>query len=111
MHRLGSDETMGRVIGSLEAGRLAAMALGSMGAIVLVELLHPDGALIALGALMPLFVVVCWTRLRTFEVGAPVAEGPYQLLRGNSIFAPLPIATVERISHDLARSRSPPART
>lgn len=102
MYRLASDETMGRVISALEAGRLLAMALGSLGAIILVELLHPDGALIVLGALMPVFVVVCWARLRSYEVGAPVAEGPYHLLRENSIFAPLPIATVERLSHDLA---------
>jgi MFS family permease len=101
MQRLGSDETLGRVIGSLEAARLAAMALGSIGAILLVELLHDRGALIALGALMPLFVIFCWTRLRAFEVGAPVAEGPYQLLRQNAIFAPLPIATLERLSQDL----------
>ncbi len=101
MYRLASDETMGRVISALEAGRLLAMALGSLGAILLVEWLHPDGALILLGALMPVFVVVCWARLRAFEVGAPVAEGPYHLLRENSIFAPLPIATVERLSHDL----------
>ena len=101
MYRLASDETMGRVISALEAGRLLAMAVGSLGAILLVEWLHPDGALIVLGALMPVFVVVCWARLRAFEVGAPVAEGPYHLLRENSIFAPLPIATVERLSHDL----------
>jgi len=101
MYRLASDETMGRVISALEAGRLLAMALGSLGAIILVEWLHPDGALIVLGALMPVFVVVCWARLRAYEVGAPVDEGPYHLLRDNSIFAPLPIATVERLSHDL----------
>ncbi len=101
MQRLGSDETMGRVVSSLESGRLAAMALGSLGAIALIELLHPRGALIALGALMPVFVIFCWARLRAYEVGAPVAEGPYRLLRENSIFAPLPVATVERLSHDL----------
>jgi MFS family permease len=102
MQRLGSDETLGRVIGSLESLRQAAMALGSIGAVVLVELLHVRGALIALGTLMPLFVVLCWTRLRAYEVGAPVAEGPFRLLRRNSIFAPLPLATLERLSHDLA---------
>jgi len=102
MQRLGSDETMGRVVSSLEAGRLAAMALGSLGAIVLVEVLDVRGALVALGALMPVFVLVCWTRLRAYEIGAPVAEGPYRLLRENSIFAPLPVATLERLSHDLA---------
>lgn len=110
MHRLGDDETMGRLTGSLESGRLAAQALGSILAIVLVELLHPDGALIVVGLLMPIFVFLCWTRLRRFEIGAPVAEAQYQLLRGNSIFAPLPIATVERLSHDLVTVEAPAGR-
>ncbi|HEX3737715.1 MAG TPA: MFS transporter [Solirubrobacterales bacterium] len=102
MQRLGDDETMGRLLSFLEAGRLGAMALGSIAAIALVELLHTRGALIMAGVLMPAFVLLCWTRLRAFEVGAPVAEGPYRLLRGNSIFEPLPVATVERLSHDLS---------
>jgi MFS family permease len=101
MQRLGSDETFGRVVGALEAGRQGAMAAGSIGAVLLIELLHVEGALIALGALMPLFVLLWWRRLREFEVGAPVAEDRYRLLRGNSIFAPLPLATLERLSHDL----------
>ena len=101
IHRLGSDETLGRVIAELEAARLGAMALGSLGAILLIEFLHPDGALVALGALMPVFVIVCWTRLRAFEVGAPVAEGYYQLLCHNSIFTPLPIATLELLANNL----------
>lgn len=101
MQRLGSDETFGRVIGALESGRQAAMALGSIGAVLLVELLHPEGALIALGALLPLFVAIWWRHLRGYEIGAPVGEDHYRLLRGNSIFAPLPLATVERLSQDL----------
>jgi MFS family permease len=101
MQRLGSDETLGRVIGSLESGRQAAMALGSIGAVLLVALLDVRGALVALGALLPVFVLLWWRRLRAFEVGAPVAEEHYRLLRGNSIFSPLPLATLERLSHDL----------
>jgi MFS family permease len=101
MQRLGSDETLGRVIGSLESGRQTAMALGSIGAVLLVALLDVRGALVALGALLPIFVLLWWTRLRAFEVGAPVAEEHYRLLRGNSIFSPLPLATLERLSHDL----------
>lgn len=101
MQRLGSDETFGRVIGALEAGRQAALALGSVGAVLLVELLHPEGALIAVGAVLPLFVLASWARLRAHEIGAPVEEDHYRLLRGNSIFAPLPLATLERLSHDL----------
>jgi MFS family permease len=108
LQRLGSDETLCRVVGSLESARLAAQALGSISAAVLVELLGVRGALLALAALLPAFVILFWTRLRAFEVGAPVAEDHYQLLRGNSIFAPLPVATLERISHDLVAVAVPP---
>ena len=101
MQRLGSDETLGRMIASMESGRQAAMALGSVGAIVFVELLGVRGALIVLGLLVPLFVGFCWTRLRAHEVGAPVAERPFSLLRRDPIFAPLPLATLERLSHDV----------
>lgn len=102
LQRLGSDETLGRVVGSIESSRLAAMAIGSISAAAIVALLGTRGALLVLGALMPLFVILCWTQLRAFEVGAPVAEGSFRLLRESSIFAPLPIATLERLSHDLA---------
>ena len=101
MQRLGSDESLSRVVGSLESARLAAQALGSISASLLVELLGVQGALLALAALLPAFVILFWTRLRAFEIGAPVAEEHFQLLRGNSIFAPLPVATLERISNAL----------
>lgn len=101
MQRLGDDETMGRLLTLLQSGRLAALALGSLCAIVLDELLGTRGAIVALGAVMPAFVFFCWRRLRAYEVGAPVAAVPYRLLRHNSIFEPLPMATVERLSHDL----------
>jgi MFS family permease len=107
LQRLGSDETLSRVVGSLESARLAAMALGSIGASLISELLGIRGALLLLAALLPFVVLVTWTRLRAFEVGAPVAEEQFQLLRGNSIFAPLPIATLERISNDLVPVKTP----
>ena len=101
LQRLGSDETLGRVVGSLESARLAAMALGSISASAAVTLLGTEGALFVLAALMPVFMLLCWTRLRAHEVGAPVAEACFGLLRGNSIFSPLPVATLERLSRDL----------
>jgi MFS family permease len=101
MQRLGDDETMGRLLTLLQSGKLAAMAVGALCAVLLDGVLGTRGALIALGAAMPLFVLLCWTRLRAYEVGAPVAAVPYRLLRHNSIFEPLPMATVERLSHDL----------
>jgi MFS family permease len=107
LQRLGSDETLSRVIGSLESARLAAMALGSISASVFFELLGIQGALLLLAALLPAFVALSWARLRAFEVGAPVAEERFQLLRGNSIFSPLPVATLERLSNSLVALQAP----
>jgi Cyclic nucleotide-binding domain/Major Facilitator Superfamily len=107
LQRLGSDETLSRVIGSLESARLAAMALGSISASVFFELLGIQGALLLLAALLPAVVALSWARLRAFEVGAPVAEEQFQLLRGNSIFSPLPVATLERLSNNLVAVQAP----
>lgn len=101
LQRLGSDETLARVLGFLETSRLAAMALGSIVAPALVALLGTRGALIATGGLLPLFALARWSALRGFEIGAPVHEHRYVLLRQNPIFNPLPVATLERLSHDL----------
>ncbi|HEX3262546.1 MAG TPA: MFS transporter [Solirubrobacterales bacterium] len=101
LQRLGSDEVLGRVLGFLETSRLAAMALGSIAAPALVALLGIRGSLVALGAILPLFAFTRWRLLRQFEAGTPVPERFYSLLRTNSIFAPLPVATLERLCGDL----------
>jgi hypothetical protein len=101
LQRLGSDETLGRVVGALWSARWAAMAIGSISASVIVALIGVEESLFALAALMPAFALIVWTRLRAYEVGAPVAEQHFSLLRENSIFSPLPVATLERLSRDL----------
>jgi hypothetical protein len=108
LQRLGSDEILGRVLGFLETSRFAAMALGSIAAPALVALFGIRGALIAMGAVLPVFAVLRWGRLRQFESGAPVAERSYALLRTNSIFAPLPVATLERLCHALTSVEASP---
>jgi MFS family permease len=101
LQRLGSDEVLARVLGFMETSRLAAMALGAITAPVLVALLGARGAVVAVAGLLPLFAALRWESLRAYEIGAPVAERPYALLRENTIFAPLPVATLERLSRDL----------
>ena len=101
LQRLGSDEVLARVLGTLETLRFVAMALGSISAPLLVSLLGIEGALLALGALLPLFALAEWSALRSFEFGAPVEESHFALLRADPIFAPLPVDTLERLSHDL----------
>jgi MFS family permease len=101
LQRLGSDETLARALAFLEASRFAAMALGSIAVAGLVAVLGIRGTVIALGTLPPAFALIRWRGLRALEIGAPVEEGSYRLLRDHPIFAPLPIDTLERLSHDL----------
>ena len=101
LQRLGSDETLARVTGFLETSRLAAMALGAIVAPVLVALFGIRGALLALGAVLPLLALLRWRPLRAFDIGAAVSERSFSLLRGTPIFAPLPVDTLEGVCRSL----------
>ena len=101
LQRVGSDETLARALGVIETSRFAAMALGSIAVPALIGLLGIRGALVALGAVLPAFALARWSALRALEIGAPVEEGRFRLLRDHPIFAPLPMEMLERLSHDL----------
>lgn len=101
LQRHGSDEVLARVLGTLETLRFAAMAVGSIAAPALVSLFGIEGALFALGAVLPLFALIRWSALRSFEIGSPVKETHFRLLRANPIFAPLPVDALERLSRDV----------
>jgi hypothetical protein len=101
LQRLGTDEQLARVFGFLETSRLTAMALGSLAAPLLVVLVGTRGALLVAGALLPAFALARWSALRAFDAGAPVDRARFELLRGNAIFRPLPVDTLERLCHDL----------
>jgi MFS family permease len=108
LQRLGDDEVLARTRGALETARLVAMALGAVAVAGLVELFGIREALLAVAAVLPLFAVLRWRRLRAYEVGAPVAERHFMLLRADSIFAPLSLATLERLTHDLIEVAADP---
>jgi MFS family permease len=101
LQRLGSDETLARALAFLETSRFAAMALGSVAVPVLIALFGVRGTLIVVGLILTAFALARWSALRALEIGAPVHEEHFRLLREHPIFAPLPIDTLERLSHDL----------
>jgi MFS family permease len=93
--RLGSDESLARVIAFLETSRLAATGLGAILAPVLVAVVGARGALLAFGALLPAIALLRWRALRELEIGTPVSERHFNLLRSCAIFTPLPVHTLE----------------
>jgi Cyclic nucleotide-binding domain len=96
--RLAADDVLGRVFGVEETIEVLAMALGSLVAAALVELLGVDGAMIAAAAVLPLAAVFTARRLATSEGGAQVSERTFGLVRRLPLFAPLPIAMQENIA-------------
>jgi hypothetical protein len=101
LQRLGSDETLARALSFLEVSRFGAMALGSIAVPALIAVIGVRGTVIGFGLIPPVFALLRWSALRAMEIGAPVEEEHFQLLREHPIFAPLPMDTLERLSHDL----------
>jgi MFS family permease len=105
LQRLAPDHILARVFGVVETLYLVSVGVGAAAAALLVDLLGVRGALVAVGALMPVMILLRRSRLSRLEAGAPVPGREYGLLRHNRIFAPLPVATTERLARNLIEVR------
>ena len=108
LQRVGDDESLGRIRGSLESVRLGAMAIGSILVPVAVGLVGIRWTLAIAAVILPVYLLLRSGRLHALELGAPLDERHYELLRSSPVFAPLPVATLERICHEVEeRTMSP----
>ena len=98
MQRSTDEEVLGRVFAVLESLVLASLAVGALVAPVLVSLLGPRGALIVVGAFLPLLLLMTWPALRRVDRAATVPSGTLELLRALPLFAPLPPTVLERLA-------------
>ena len=105
LQRLAPDHVLARVFGVVETLYLVSVGLGAAAAALLVDLLGARGALVSVGSLMPLMILLRRSHLSRLEAGAPVPGREYGLLRHNRIFAPLPVATTERLARNLVEVR------
>jgi MFS family permease len=101
LQRAAPDEVIARVFGVMESLFLLSVGLGALAAPLLLHWLGTRGALIAAGALLPLLVVPAWSRLNEMDRAARVPRDRLELLQANSIFAPLPEATLEQLAEAL----------
>lgn len=101
LQRLSSDDVLGRAFAVVESSYWLTTGIGAITAPGLVALLGVRGALFALGACLPLLAALRWAALARFEGGATVPERPFALLRSVSLFAPLPLGTVENVARRL----------
>jgi MFS family permease len=101
LQRVTPDEAMSRAFGVLESAYMAMIAVGSIAVPAVIAIAGPRQALILVGAWLPLVVLLSWRALRSVDAAAVVHVRELELLRGISMFAPLPPPTIERLSASL----------
>jgi hypothetical protein len=89
------------VFGAVESLIIGAMGIGAAVAPGLVDWLGTRGALIATGSLLPVLGLAFWHRLGAIDAAFALPVRQLVLLRGSSIFAPLPQAQQERLARQL----------
>jgi MFS family permease len=100
LQRLVPDQLLTRVLGVTWSLAMGGVALGSIAAPVLVDAIGPRQAFVAVGAILPLLVLVTYRRLVEIDGAvAPVAE--LELIERVPMFAPLSLAAKERVAANL----------
>jgi MFS family permease len=98
LQRAVPDRVLARVFGVLESVIYATHAIGGVVAAVLVEAFGLRAALVAVGAFLPVIVVLTWPRLRRLDASADVPERALELLRGVPFLAVLPPPALEALA-------------
>ncbi|HZG36042.1 MAG TPA: cyclic nucleotide-binding domain-containing protein [Gaiellaceae bacterium] len=97
LQRLVPDHLLARVLGLLWSLVMAGVALGSLAAPVVVDLLGARPAFVVVGSILPLLTLVTYRRLAAIDRAvAPAPE--LELVDRVPMFAPLSIAAKERVA-------------
>jgi MFS family permease len=109
LQRVSPNEVLSRVFGVLEGLMMLALAIGSVGAALMIETFGVQTALIVIGAFLPFVILVSSGRLLSIDrrSEAPDAE-VLAILREIPFFAPLPAPSLERVMADVTRSEAEP---
>ncbi len=100
LQRVVPDEVLGRVFGVLESVFAATIGLGAVLAPLLIHLVGARTALLVVGAFLPVLTLISWPLLAHIDRGA-ADPARLALLRGVPFMAPLPEATLERLTSRL----------
>ena len=98
LQRSVRDEILARVFGLQEGLGMAGLAAGAVLVPILVGVFGLVGAVVAVGAILPVFVALRWPRLSDLERGAGVPAREISLLRAGTIFRPLPAPALEAVA-------------
>jgi MFS family permease len=106
LQRIIPEHVLTRALGLFWGIAMGAVALGSIVAPLIVEAIGPRPALIAVGSILPLLTLASYRRLRELDRNA-VPAPEVDLVDGVPIFAPLSLATKERVAANLIRVSVP----
>src|SRR5207244_12295001 len=90
--------------------RSTTIGICGLSAPVLIHLIGLRGGLIACGILLPALAAGFWRRLLAIDRGHVRPERELDLLRGVSVFAPLPESTLEQVASKVERFSLPAGR-
>jgi MFS family permease len=98
LQRIAPNEVLSRVFGVLEGLMMVALAVGSVGAAVLIERFGVPTALVAIGAFLPLVMLFSSGRLLSVDRrAAPPSAEMLALVRTIPFFTPLPPPALEGV--------------
>jgi hypothetical protein len=101
LQRAVDDAVLARVFGALETLIVASIGLGALAAPALVSAFGSRGALMAVGAVLPVLVAASWPRLAQIDRTAAAPGPELALLRSIPMFAPLAGSTLEQLASSL----------
>ena len=105
LQRITPNAERNRVFGVLEALIMLTVGAGSAVAPVLTSLLGVSGALVVVGAVLPLVAVASMRGVRSVERHVVLPKHEMDLLRAVPFFAPLPLTVLEQLAGDLVEER------
>lgn len=107
LQRIAPDEVLSRVFGVLEGLTMLALAAGSVASAVLIESFGVEVALAAVGAFLPLVVLVTSGRLLSIDRSAEAPDAEIlSVLRAIPFFAQLPAPAMERVMANVSRQEA-----
>jgi MFS family permease len=100
------DRLLSRVFGFFELVVIVSVALGSLAAPALLDLLGSRGALVAVGVLLPFLALLAHRALGRIDDGMDVRADELELLRRTIVFAPLSYAALRRLASALGEQHA-----
>jgi MFS family permease len=101
LQRIVPDDVLTRVLGLLWGLAMGGVALGSIAAPAVVELVGPRAALVVIGVILPVLALLAWRRLAEIDRCAPGPAAELALIDSVPMLTPLSLAAKEHLATTL----------